>query len=539
MRINTNISAMTANNALQKAQENLSNSIKRLSSGYKINSSADDPAGCAISEKMRMQIKGLNQADNNAADGESVLNTAEGALQELNSMLARMKELTVQAANDVNSDDEREAIQKEIDSINSEIDRITTQTEFNTQPLLNGNLARRVYSNVQGVVNLSVSDNYTAGIYGVTVTEDARQAVAVADSTVNMSSTEKIDKTTEGTISINGYQVSISEGDTLDTIMTKLTEAADKAGGRFFATASLNNDTTDKTLVGTTTSGGGTITTPTGGNGTTYAGYEASSTYTGNTLIFMTKEYGSQMTLDITCDNKALAQKLGLDSAYVAPGSTSKGIQAQGKDVVAEFTKDATTGSRVGFADSAVISTKGTVITVTDVNNRNFQFDVPGNVAGTQFDDRALQATKTSGSDKKIEQELTDVGTMSIHIGANENQVIELDIPAVTSYTLGVDTVNVMTTVTATQAIAKVDEAVNKVNEVRSKIGAYSNRFEHTRNNLAVSTENAESALSTMMDTDMAEEMTTYTSLNVLTQAATSILSQANERPSTVLQLLQ
>lgn len=536
MRINTNISAMTANNALQKAQENLSNSIKRLSSGYKINSSADDPAGCAISEKMRMQIKGLDQADNNAADGESVLNTAEGALQELNSMLARMKELTVQAANDVNSDDERAAIQKELDSINSEIDRITTQTEFNTQPLLNGNLARRVYSNVQGVVNLAVSDNYTAGKYGVTVKEDARQAVAVADGTVNMSSTEKIDKTTEGTISINGYQVSISEGDTLDTIMTKLTEAADKAGGRFFATASLNNDTTDKTLVGTTTSGGGTITTPTGGNGTTYAGYKAASTYTGNTLIFMTKEYGSQMTLDITCDNKALAQKLGLGKAYVASGA-DKGIQAQGKDVVAEFSKDG--GKRVGFADSAVISTKGTVITVTDVNNRNFQFDVPGNVAGTQFDDRALQATKTSGNDKKIEQELTDVGTMSIHIGANENQVIELDIPAVTSYTLGVDTINVMTTVTATQAIAKVDAAVNKVNEVRSKIGAYSNRFEHTRNNLAVSTENAESALSTMMDTDMAEEMTTYTSLNVLTQAATSILSQANERPATVLQILQ
>ena len=536
MRINTNISAMTANNALQKAQENLSNSIKRLSSGYKINSSADDPAGCAISEKMRMQIKGLDQADNNAADGESVLNTAEGALQELNSMLARMKELTVQAANDVNSDDERAAIQKELDSINSEIDRITTQTEFNTQPLLNGNLARRVYSNVQGVVNLAVSDNYTAGKYGVTVKEDARQAVAVADGTVNMSSTEKIDKTTEGTISINGYQVSISEGDTLDTIMTKLTEAADKAGGRFFATASLNNDTTDKTLVGTTTSGGGTITTPTGGNGTTYAGYKAASTYTGNTLIFMTKEYGSQMTLDITCDNKALAQKLGLGKAYVASGA-DKGIQAQGRDVVAEFSTDG--GKRVGFADSAVISTKGTIITVTDVNNRNFQFDVPGNVAGTKFDDSALQATKTGGNEKKIEQELTDVGTMSIHIGANENQVIELDIPAVTSYTLGVDTVNVMTTVTATQAIAKVDEAVNKVNEVRSKIGAYSNRFEHTRNNLAVSTENAESALSTMMDTDMAEEMTTYTSLNVLTQAATSILSQANERPATVLQLLQ
>ena len=166
MRINTNISAMTVNNSLQRAQNNLSASIERLSSGYKINSSADDPAGCAISEKMRMQIRGLKQADNNAADGESVLNTAEGALQEINAMLVRMKELTVQAANDVNSDQERSAIQDELNSINEEIDRITSETEFNTQPLLNGNLSRRVYSNVQNVVNLSVTDNYPAGIYG-------------------------------------------------------------------------------------------------------------------------------------------------------------------------------------------------------------------------------------------------------------------------------------------------------------------------------------------------------------------------------------
>ena len=165
MRINTNISAMTVNNSLQRAQNNLSASIERLSSGYKINSSADDPAGCAISEKMRMQIRGLKQADNNAADGESVLNTAEGALQEINAMLVRMKELTVQAANDVNSDQERSAIQDELNSINEEIDRITSETEFNTQPLLNGNLSRRVYSNVHNVVKLSVTENYLAGIY--------------------------------------------------------------------------------------------------------------------------------------------------------------------------------------------------------------------------------------------------------------------------------------------------------------------------------------------------------------------------------------
>lgn len=151
MRLNTNISAIIANNALQKAQDRLSNSIQKLSSGYKINSSADDPAGCAISEKMRVQLRGLSQSDNNVTDGISVLNTAEGGLIEIQSMLTRMKELSVQAANDVNSDDERSAIQGEIDNINKEIDRISSQTEFNTQSLIDGNLSRRVYSDCQGV----------------------------------------------------------------------------------------------------------------------------------------------------------------------------------------------------------------------------------------------------------------------------------------------------------------------------------------------------------------------------------------------------
>lgn len=545
MRINTNISAMTVNNSLQRAQNNLSASIERLSSGYKINSSADDPAGCAISEKMRMQIRGLKQADNNAADGESVLNTAEGALQEINAMLVRMKELTVQAANDVNSDQERSAIQDELNSINEEIDRITSETEFNTQPLLNGNLSRRVYSNVQNVVNLSVTDNYPAGIYGITVTQDARQAIAVADEKIGMNSTDTIREDEVGSISINGYDINIAEGDDLNTVVSKLMAGADMTGGKMFVTASLDNDTSDKPLEGTKIkkSDGTTVTVSdtdvakATGKGTEYAGYEPATTYTDNIIVFMTNEYGSDMSLNITCSNQNLAKKLGLEKAYVGPDSANKGIQAQGSDVQAKFTEDS--GERVGFSNSAVISTSGTVITINDVNNREFKFDVPGNVAGTQFNDTGINPSATTKQEKEIEQEVTDVGRMSIHIGANQDQVIVIDIPAVTSYTLGTDTINVMTSVTSQQAIAKVDVAIGRVNDVRSKIGAYSNRFEHTRNNLGVSTENAESALSTMMDTDMAEEMTNYTSMTVLTQAATSILSQANERPSTVLQILQ
>ena len=506
MRIGTNVAAIVANNALQKSQNNLSTSIERLSSGYKINGSKDDAAGCAISEKMRAQIRGLSQAQNNTADGVSVLNTAEGAITEIQSMLTRLKELSVQAANDVNSDDEREAIQKEIEQINNEIDRISDQTEFNTQSLINGNLSRRVYSDLQGVNQLSVSDSYTAGVYGITVTEDARQAIAVGAGSITMSSTASITKEQEGTISINGYKISISEGDTLDKVMGKIIDGVNITGGSAFTVKDLNNDTA--------------------ANGTDYAG---------STLVIMTNQYGSDQKMNITCDNAELADILGIPQA-----ATQDGIYVEGSDVKAEIaTGD--DGKRIGFADSAILSTKGTVITVTDVNNKEFSMDVPGNAAGTVFDDSNNdgQSAAGAGTARTISQEVTDVGTMSIHVGANQDQVIVIDIPAITTYSLGTEHMNVMTQYTASRAISTVDEAINKTNKIRSRIGAYENRFDHTTNNLEVSSENLTKSLSTMIDTDMSEEMTTYTSETVLTQAATSILAQANERPSQVLQLLQ
>lgn len=515
MRIGTNVAAIVANNSLQKSQNNLSTSIERLSSGYKINGSKDDPAGCAISEKMRMQIRGLDQAQNNTADGVSVISTAEGAINEIQSMLTRLKELSVQAANDVNSDEEREAVQKEINQINKEIDRISDETEFNTQSLINGNLSRRVYSDLQGVNQLSVSDNYTAGIYSVTVTEDARQAIATGSGAITMSDTAKITDDQAGVISINGYKIEIKEGDTLDTVMGKIIDGVNMTGGSAFTVKNLNNDTAV--------------------NGTEYAGYVPTGDYAGSTLVMMTDQYGSDQKMNITCSNEKLANLLGIPDA-----AKDSGIIVEGSDVKAEIARDAS-GERVGFAESAVLSTKGTVITVTDVNNKEFSLDVPGNTAGTVFDDSNNNGKSTAGAGtaKTINQEVTDVGTMSIHVGANQDQVIIIDIPEITTYSLGTENLNVMTQYTASQAIATVDEAINKTNEIRSRLGAYENRLDHTANNLQVSNENLTKSLSAMVDTDMAEEMTTYTSETVLTQAATSILSQANERPSQVLQLLQ
>ena len=527
MRINTNISAIISNNSLQKAQNSLSDSIQRLSSGYKINSSADDPAGCAISEKMRIQIRGLEQAKNNTTDGISVLNTAEGAISEIQSMLARLKELTVQAANDVNSDDERSAIQQEIDNVNDEIDRISEQTEFNTQPLINGNLSRRVYSDCQGVNQLSISDGFTAGIYGITITQDARQAIVMGEQ-ITMSDSDTITKEQAGTISVNGYSIPISEGDSLDVVMDRIITGVNYIGGRAFAVSDTTNDT--KT------------------NGTDYAGYKSETSYSGNRLVIMTEQYGRDQKLDITCDNKELADMLGLSESYVSDGAGT-GIHAEGSDVVAEFSQEKddagnVTGKRVGFESSAVMSSQGTKITVKDVNNKEFVMDIPGNIAGTVFDDSIAskidgKSAASGGTASDINQEVTDVGTMSIHVGANENQVIVIDMPPITTYNIGTDNINVMTGYTAQLAISSVDNAITYVNSVRSRIGAYENRFEHTTNNLDVSDENVTKALSAKIDTDMAEEMTEYTSQTVLTQAATSILSQANQRPSEVLQLLQ
>lgn len=491
MRINTNISAIIANGQLSTTESRLSASLERLSSGYKINHSKDNPVGLAISQKIRSQIRGLDQADNNAQDGTSVLQTAEGALTEIQNMLTRMKELSVQAANDVNSDTERDAIQKEIDALNEEIDRIAKDTEFNTIPLLDGNLRRRVYSDVEGVSQYEISDGFVAGEYGITVTDDGERAVYVGSAT-NL--TGDITEEQAGKITINGREVIIEEGDTLDTISEKLTDAAHKAGAFMISTnGNVNNDPDT-------------------------AGYESVAVGNGTQFLFATNEYGSNESLVITCDNPLLSAVVG-----IAENADKNAVI--GENAKAEFTT--VNGERVGFANSATISTYGNRITIRDNNDRTFIMDVPGKMAAQ------------NGGDVSITQEVMDIGSLRVHVGANENQIIDVRIPEVSASTLGTDMINVRTHENASKAITKVDNAITNLATVRSKIGAYENRLDHATSNIAVATENLTGALSRITDVNMAEEMTEYTSLNVLAQAGTSMLAQANARPETVLQLLQ
>jgi len=222
MRINHNISALKANNQLARTNKLLDASLERLSSGYRINSAADDSAGLAISEKMRTQIAGLEQASRNASDGISVIQTAEGALIEVESMLQRMRELSVQSANGIYTTEDRIAIQAEIDQLNEEITRISETTEFNTMTLLDGNIDRKSFSSNNSVTLISLSDTVSVGDYGIQITQDARQAVIVGNKIADFgedpdgndytTTTRRITKDEAGSININGETVRLMRG---------------------------------------------------------------------------------------------------------------------------------------------------------------------------------------------------------------------------------------------------------------------------------------------------------------------------------------
>lgn len=465
MRINHNIPALKANNQLFKTNNALDKSLEKLSSGYRINRAADDAAGMAISQKMKTQIAGLDQASRNAADGISVIQTAEGALIEVGAMLQRMRELSVQAANGTNTLYDRESIQAEIDQLTQEIQRISDTTEFNTKTLLNGNLDQKSYSSNPLVNLVSVSDTVATGKYTIKVIKDAEQAW-VRGNDIDPSTT--IPSGASGIINLNGTEIKIEEGETLEQVYEKLRNAGDSLNIKVSA---------DDSTPGT------------------------------KSLFFITEGYGSKQKIDIQCNNPDLAKALGL------PTSSS----TNGFDAIANIT----TGT--GFSNTATVSSEGKLIKVTDNSGFEMVFEAE------------LEAAKAGD----VTITVLDAGPMQLQIGANEGQIMEVRIPKITPKTLGIDTINISTEEGAQEAIAAYDKALLDVTAIRAKLGAYQNRLEHAISNLDVASENMSEALSRIEDVDMAAEMANYTQKNVLAQAGTAMLAQANERPQNILTLLQ
>ena len=421
MRINNNIMALNAHRQLGVNQTNASKSMERLSSGMRINRAGDDAAGLAISEKMRGQIRGLKQAQRNAQDGISLIQTAEGALNETHAILQRMRELATQASTDTNTLTDRKEIQKEINQLLDEIDRIGNQTEFNTQKLLDG--------------------RYSGKVFHIGANEGQ-----------NM----KIDITDMRTTAIGG---GIPGKDAVDP------EAGVKASGEL---------------------GGLTFTAVNEG------------------------EAGNEIEI-----------------VFADPGSSnaSLGIEVEGTKITVNLATDA----------SGDITSTATEIAeaITEHSGASALVEVSG-TGGTAV---AAGAKKLEGgADGVPGSDATPVlgmpgGSIADLRVANVDDVTEDELD-------GLANAGVLTQKGADSAITNVNIAIEQVSAERSKLGAIQNRLEHTIANLGTSAENLQAAESRIRDLDMAEEIMAFTKNNILQQAATAMLAQANMAPQSVLQLL-
>ncbi len=478
MRINHNSTALNASDHFAAINKNIAKSMKRLSSGTKITSPADDAAGLAISTKLDAQIKGLKRAALNSNDGISVIQAAEGGLEEMHSVLGRMRELAVEAANDALSEEDRDAVQEEIKTLIDELDQITDTTAFNGEKLLNGNLSRRSLTHTGNVHATYISTEVPVGQYVINVTAAAEQAVY---QTGFSSSGAVVTKEQEGAISVNGFDVHISEGMTSEDVFRELQVHLSKIGIDVFSS-------------------------PNGEDVSDFSG--------GDPVYFKTKEYGTAEKIEIKVENDALAALLGV----------TDGDLETGKDCeisLPPYDPEGTSGNTQDFSTTASATTNGNEIIVVDRKGFEMHFSAEPQTTGEAV------------------MQVLSAGTMAIQVGANSGEQLNIDIPKLDAEGLGVDTLYMYTHELAANAVELIDKATEKVSSARSALGAYENRLEDIYDSLGVQEESVTEAYSRIMDTDMAEEMTEYTQQDVLAQAAISMMQRANERPESLLQLLQ
>ena len=486
MVVQHNMQAMNANRMLNVTTGQQAKSTEKLSSGYRINRAADDAAGLTISEKMRKQIRGLDRASTNAEDGVSSVQTAEGALTEVHSMLQRMNELATQAANGTNSkDSDRQAIQDEIDQLTTEIDRVSETTKFNETYLLKGDAGTKT-------INMKAHD---AGLKGTLTDNGDGTATFVMDA---LNAGDKV--------SIGGKNYTIGGEDADVTSMLTAAGITGKAGDK----VTINGKEYtffDKASDGKTalTNTGYYETAPDKADAIT-----ASPTYADNTAIVGATGTISVGTKSVTKMKDAGAD--GIDDTDTTVISKKKAYELASKELL----KANQIGDTEGNAKVGV----GAVDTAVDLTNGNGTFKIQ------------------TGSAK-----VANTLSFSLHVGSDADMTnkIQVDIDSMDSASLGIKGINVKDDSgnAATYAIDAISDAISKVSSQRSSLGAVQNRLEHTINNLDNVVENTTTAESRIRDTDMASEMVNYSKNNILAQAGQSMLAQANQSNQGVLSLLQ
>ena len=495
MLINNNISAVIANKHLLRNETSLSASTEKLSSGYKINHAYQNPSGMAISNRMRAQIKALDRATDNTSDGISVIQTADGALNEVTSMLQRMRELAVQAANDTNTPEDRAQIQKEVAQLRDEVDRVSSSTEFNSMQLLNGDMQTKAYAD--GVTRLSVSSAVDPGTYQIQIGPAATKATLAGGTP-----SDAVKAAQAGSFTINGQKVTLTADMTSDEAFEELKKAAQ------LGDVTATRDTTGKI---TLTSGIST---------------DDYDEVLGNA-------WGQDAKITVAANDKDPKSQPAMEYFGLKAGSSTDQKDAKVKLL------NTGTGS---FSSSATAAIDGKKVTITDNNGFEMSFLLDDALDTNGKKTNASTAGQQIGTDPTIyglEIKVTDIGRLSFHVGANKDQTIEVEIPSISAKELYLDQVNVNTFDSASRAISLVDNAITKISSIRSDLGAAQNRLEHTYDSNNSTSENVNDAISRILDTDMATEMVEYTKDNVLQQAGTSVLSQANELPQMALQLLQ
>ncbi|OAS14525.1 flagellin [Paenibacillus oryzisoli] len=535
MRINHNIAAANTHRQLTGNTAAASKSLEKLSSGLRINRAGDDAAGLAISEKMRAQIRGLDMASKNAQDGISLIQTAEGALNETHSILQRMRELADQSANGTNTNDDRTAIQEEVKQLKDEIDRIGNTTEFNTQKLLNGNLkngggASVATDSTTGAVVAKLSGAVLTG--GASIDSGTLSSASFTEETLKIDGNEiKINwqnlTSSEKGILSGVTSSSTSQNAAKDLIINKINEAID-ASGKNVAHVSgyidssgalvLKSGTAGKDSKLEVASGGvlaatGLSTTATSGstlyNGTTVGSNSTAWLKIGD-IDFREITFSSAITGGTTTMSGAASTIQSAINTAIATHNTGKTESDPGylQDVVVNVTKDG----------RFQITSESGAVQLSDKEGSTF------------IKDLGLSAAQTEGMSG---------GGVTFQIGANRGQTISFGIGDMRATALGVADVDVSTATSASQALDKLDSAIKNVSSQRSKMGAVQNRLEHTINNLQTASENLTSAESRIRDVDMAKEMMDFTKNNILSQAAQAMLAQANQQPQGVLQLLR
>ena len=490
MVVQHNLTAMNSNRMLGLTTASQAKSTEKLSSGYKINRAADDAAGLSISEKMRKQIRGLTQASSNAQDGISTVQTAEGALNEVQDMLQRMNELAVKAANGTQSEDDRSYIQNEIDQLTTEIDRVAETTKFNETYLLKG-------------------DRFASKEYSYAYAEFKNDATA----SVTMSTTP--DATTKATLTVafdkdasSADQNAVANAIKKSGITVKVTkhwDAANNQAADSTASISLNGDAAGIYKVAAVKDD------PTKFDITTADGTKVATVKVGGTFDKATAEGDDGQSVT----SSAI-------TATASTAATKKGESAKYYD------KDGN-----GIAANAL--------------NKYFQTDAQGNItargdAPTVYDAVGL-ATTLDDENVTSTQDITGSLKLSLHVGADatSNNQITVKLEAMSAKGLGVNGLKVDGTddTNAKNAIETIKESIQKVSTQRSALGAVQNRLEHTISNLDNVVENTTSAESQIRDTDMATEMVKYSNNNILAQAGQAMLAQANQSNQGVLSLLQ